>query len=207
MGVDRKVGAFGEELAGEAVPVLVGAALPRRVRIAEVDIDVGRDGELGVLSELTALVPGQRFGEFVGQTRQLCCETLSDVSRGAVIDSDELAVSGGAFHNARHRGLAGFPDDQVAFPVAGDGTILNLCGPLRDVDHVSDFALPGIDPALPLPPAPVAAQTPGELFTQLPVGLDVDRVVDRFVRHPPGWIIRVVSAKSLRDLLGRPTLP
>ena len=38
LGVDGQVGAFGEELADEAVPVLVGAALPGRVRVAEVDV-------------------------------------------------------------------------------------------------------------------------------------------------------------------------
>jgi len=45
---------FGEVLAEPAVGVLVGAALPGAARVAEVDLDAGVDGELGVLGHLSA---------------------------------------------------------------------------------------------------------------------------------------------------------
>ena len=60
LGVDGEVGAFGHPLAEEAVGVLVGAALPGRVGVAEVDVDAGVDAERGVLGHLPALVPGDR---------------------------------------------------------------------------------------------------------------------------------------------------
>src|SRR5207302_4782187 len=46
LSMDGEVGAFGEVLAAQAVGVLVGAALPGAVRIAEVDVDAGVDGGL-----------------------------------------------------------------------------------------------------------------------------------------------------------------
>ena len=66
-GVDGEVGALGEVLAEQAVGVLVGAALPGRVRVAEVDRQVGGDGDLGVPGQLDALVPGQRAAQRGGQ--------------------------------------------------------------------------------------------------------------------------------------------
>src|ERR1035438_10189054 len=57
--VDREVGALGEVLAQEAVGVLAGAALPRCVRVTEVDVDVGGDAHLFPVAHLWALVPGQ----------------------------------------------------------------------------------------------------------------------------------------------------
>src|SRR5690606_39901696 len=62
LGVAAKVGAaLGEVLAEQAVGVLVAAALPGRVGIAEVDLAVGGEGECCVLGHLGTLVPGQGF--------------------------------------------------------------------------------------------------------------------------------------------------
>ena len=55
--VSGQVGAFGEVLAKQSIGVLVCAALPRAVRVAEVDWQTGVDSELNVLSHLGALVP------------------------------------------------------------------------------------------------------------------------------------------------------
>ena len=70
--VSGEVGAFGEVLAEQAVGVLVGAALPGAVRVAEVDLDQPAvDPELGVLRHLRSLVPGQRPAELLGQRADL----------------------------------------------------------------------------------------------------------------------------------------
>ncbi len=58
-GVSGEVGAVGEVLAQQAVGVLVGAALPWGLRVAEPDVEAGGYAELGVLGHLGALVPGQ----------------------------------------------------------------------------------------------------------------------------------------------------
>src|SRR5580704_10481757 len=55
----REVGAFGEELPRQAVPVLVGPPLPWCVRVAEENRDPAGDSEAGVRSELVALIPSE----------------------------------------------------------------------------------------------------------------------------------------------------
>src|SRR4051795_1595708 len=54
-------------LAQQAVGILVRAALPGAVRVAEVDRDPGVDPQMCVLSHLRALVPGQRLPQVLGQ--------------------------------------------------------------------------------------------------------------------------------------------
>src|SRR5207344_1602102 len=51
----------------------------------------------------------------------------------------------------------------------------------------------------------LAAQPGDQLGFQLTFGLDVDRLIDRFVRHPPLWIITMVHTQPTSDRLRRPT--
>jgi len=67
LAVRRQVGPFGEVLAEQAIGVLVGTALPRALRIAEVNIDVGRQAKPPMIGQFLAAVPGQRFVQFARQ--------------------------------------------------------------------------------------------------------------------------------------------
>src|SRR6516165_4211962 len=55
-----EIGAFWKILAQQSVGVLVGAALPWAVRIAEIDLDASVDLQACVLSHLSSLIPSQR---------------------------------------------------------------------------------------------------------------------------------------------------
>ena len=57
--MDGQVGFLGEVLSQQAVGVFVGAALPGALRIAEVDVDLGGDGEIFVTGELQSAIPCQ----------------------------------------------------------------------------------------------------------------------------------------------------
>src|SRR6185312_7729154 len=57
--VHAQVSALGEVLPQQPVGVLVRAALPGAVRIAEVDLHAGVDPQLRVLAQLRSLIPGQ----------------------------------------------------------------------------------------------------------------------------------------------------
>ncbi len=57
--VPAEVGALREVSAEQTIGVLVGPTLPRGVRVAEVDVEVGIDPQLGMSGQLGALVPGQ----------------------------------------------------------------------------------------------------------------------------------------------------
>ncbi|ESY77857.1 hypothetical protein X739_32565 [Mesorhizobium sp. LNHC220B00] len=58
--VNAQVGAFREVLTQQPVGVLIGAALPGTLWIAEVDLDTRVDFETIVLSHFGSLIPGQR---------------------------------------------------------------------------------------------------------------------------------------------------
>src|SRR3954447_15173309 len=62
-----EIGSLGKVLAQQAVGILVRAALPGAVRVAEVDLDPGVDPQMCVLSYLRALIPGQRLPQLLGQ--------------------------------------------------------------------------------------------------------------------------------------------
>jgi len=64
-----EVGALGEVLPQQAVGVLVGAALPGSVRVAEVDLDGGVDADLLPARISGPLVPSQRAAQRV---RSVC---------------------------------------------------------------------------------------------------------------------------------------
>src|SRR6476469_8907032 len=50
----RQVGAFRKVLSQQTIGVLIRAALPRALRVAEVDIDVGRQGKSSMIRKLLA---------------------------------------------------------------------------------------------------------------------------------------------------------
>src|SRR4051794_18685682 len=76
--VSREVGALGEVLPEQAVGVLVGAALPGALRVAEVHLQARVDLQLGVLGQLGALVPGQRAAQVLGQGAELGGDRVAD---------------------------------------------------------------------------------------------------------------------------------
>ena len=55
-------------------------------------------------------------------------------------DSEHHHISGLAVDQRPDRGVA-FPHDEVAFPVTGNGTVLDLGWALRDHDHIADGPL------------------------------------------------------------------
>ena len=63
----RQVGALWKVLSQQAIGVLVRAALPRALRIAEIDVDFGRQRKSTMIRKFLAAVPGQRFIELARQ--------------------------------------------------------------------------------------------------------------------------------------------
>src|SRR5690625_1861635 len=64
-----EVGAFREILSQQAVCVLVRPALPRALRIAEIDLQAGIDLQPGVLGHLGTLIPSERLAQMRGKAR------------------------------------------------------------------------------------------------------------------------------------------
>ena len=177
-----EVGALGEVLAQQPVGVLVRAALPGAVRVGEVDRDAGLDLELGVLrtsslprsqvsdrrscSGSVVIVAASAFfiviGAVAGQRRARSSSRGIDAVAVLAGQVDQHREPGGALDQRADRG-AFQPDDQVAFPVPGDGAVLGLGGPLAD-HHLGRDVRPGLAAARgrgePAAPARCAGRRP-----------------------------------------------
>src|ERR1700681_3155030 len=57
--VHRQVGALRKVLSQQAIGVLIRPALPRALRIAKIDVDVGRQRKATMIRKFLAPVPGQ----------------------------------------------------------------------------------------------------------------------------------------------------
>ena len=182
--VDGEVGALGEVLAEQSVGVLVGASLPGRVGVAEVDGDTGLDAEAGVFGHLDALVPGDRAAQRVGQCRDRGGHLVSDVFSGLVVaEVQQDHEAGGTLDQCADRGTVVAADDQVAFPVAGHGSVGDLGRAFADHDHVGDPASVLCASAWSTLGA-AGAEAAGEFSAQLAAALDVEGFVDGLVGHP-----------------------
>src|SRR4029079_1350044 len=140
LAVNGQVGAFGQELADHAVPVLVAAALPWRVGVSEVDLHAGGDAERGVAGEFFALIPGQWPHELGGESADVGDQSFDDVVGGAVVEADQHPHPGGTLDEGGDLAGPAGADDQRAFLVSGDRPVVGLGRTLRDVDHPRDLA-------------------------------------------------------------------
>lgn len=139
-GVDGEVGALGKVLPQQAIHVLVGAALPRRVRVAEVDPEAGEGLDVLVECEFAPLVPGEGPLHLGWDVRGLCDQRVADL-RGLPTGGqvDQMDVASGAFDQGADRGALSAADDQVAFPVPGSSAVVDLDGALVDQRHILDL--------------------------------------------------------------------
>jgi len=62
----------------QPVGVLVGAALPRALGVAELHLQAGLHPQLHVLGHLRALVPGQRATKLLGESRDRVGDRVAD---------------------------------------------------------------------------------------------------------------------------------
>ncbi|SDO78031.1 hypothetical protein SAMN04489708_103207 [Paracidovorax cattleyae] len=73
-----------------------------------------------------------------------------------------------------------------------------------NADHVGDLSAPVLAGGAGAAPAAALAQQGEQLLLQLPAGIGVDGVVDRFVGHALAWVIGMHALQCAGDLLGRP---
>src|SRR5450759_4773773 len=72
--VHRQVSSLRKVLSQQTIGVLVGTALPRTLRIAEVNVDIGRQRKSSMIRKLLAPVPGQRLIQLTRQHFRLLDE-------------------------------------------------------------------------------------------------------------------------------------
>ena len=138
--VHAEIGAFRKVLSQQSVGVLVGAALPWALRIAEVDLHARIDLQAGVLGHLGPLIPGQRPAELLGQgddrARDGVANRLGAMAgeRGSVLHTRRAAMPCQAGKMQQHREprrafdegadrRAAQAEDEISLPVSRHGAI------------------------------------------------------------------------------------
>ena len=169
-----------------------------------------------VLGHLGALVPRERSTQLLGQCRDRSAMASSNCF-GAVTGECRSVLDpgfvpwpsiGGRCSSIVKRVVRSTrvpiaersrPDDEVAFPVAGHGTIVGFGGSFADHDLGGDELLrlvpcPGPRHAQ----RPTGAQAGDEFTLECTPALDVERLVDRLVRDPHGLIIGEIHPQPVR---------
>ena len=131
---DVEAGAFGKPSAQQRVGLLVGGSLPRRARLAEEHLDAERGLDVGPAGHLAALVPGEGAHESAGlasERRGGRGGRGGDLGRAVAVGQrcgDRVAA--GALGEGDRGGEVRFADDEVAVPVTGLYTVLDVVGPV-----------------------------------------------------------------------------
>jgi len=207
--VDGQVRPLGEVLPQKAVGVLVGAPLPRRVRVAEENLQVKLLAYLAVERKLGALIPGQRFPKVLREILHFPYHLLLHGVRRVVLGQVEQdAVSGLALDEGAYGGLVAPAHYQVAFPVPRDGTVVCLGRPLAYVHHrlpeprLCRFGAP----LRRLAARPALAHQLPELLLQAALALYVNGAVNGFGRQAHGSVLGICFGKVHGYLHGRPAV-
>src|SRR3954464_10054667 len=220
--VPAQVGPLREVLPQEPVGVLVRAALPRGMRVTEVDLQTRLDPQPRVLRHLRPLVPGQRAPQLLRQARDRARDRIAHRLR-AVPGQRRPVLLARCRAVARHRRQVEQyreprralderadrgtpqPEDEVALPVARHRPVLRLRRPLADQDLGRDEGLAPSTGACPRhPQRPSGAQAGGQLAAQRAATLDVERLVDGLVADPHRLVAGRVEPRTPGDLLRPP---
>ena len=122
LGVRSEIDTARQILSQQAIGVFIGASLPRALRIAEIDGDVGGQGEALVVGEFFSAIPGERLIEFVGQSSRLPDQRGDDGFGVAIGDLGEQHIAGVPLDQGDDEAVFGSAKE-IALPMAGDGAI------------------------------------------------------------------------------------
>jgi len=220
--MSAEVGALREVLPQQPVGGLVRAALPWTGGIAEGDLYACVDLQARVLGHLSALIPGQRSPQLLGQGGDRARDRLTHRvgamagERGAVLHARFLAMTCHAGQVQQHGeprralhegsdGRAAETQDEIAFPVSRHRAVGGFRRTLADHDLGREQALPSSARAhsrhTQRPPAPEASR---QFAAQRTTALDEQRLVDGLVADGHGAVIRDVDRPLLSDWLRAP---
>ena len=196
---------FGQELAQQAIGVLVAAALPRRVRIGEPDIESQAPSQFGMTGHFAAPVVGHALAQDGGQITHLPGEALQGGFSGRCVHFAEHHEARLALDNGAHRRAVVRALDKVAFPVARHQALFDLFGSVADAQRFGNHgaARRRCSPLAAL--ALGSAQSIDHRLAQRPFRVGIDGRVNGLVADVLVGIIGVHGLKSAGDLLRRPS--
>ena len=161
----RQISPLGHVLAKQTVSVLVRSALPRRVRVTEVDGHARRHADRAVSCHLRSLVPSHRSHELGRQRRNRLAHRGLDRGCGVIVrEVQEQHEASGSLHQSTDGTAAAGAHDEVSFPMAGNRAVVDFGRTFRDHHHVGNPAL-SIDSSLGAALCASQAQVAGEFAT------------------------------------------
>ncbi len=134
-----QVGALRQVLAEEAVGVLAGAALPGAVGIAEVDLHPGIGGQFGMARHLLPLVIGQGLAQRCRDAVELAGIAVEGGGGGGIVHLRQQDQARTPFDQDPDRRAVTGALDEVALPMAGQGTVIHFGWPDMDAQHISQL--------------------------------------------------------------------
>ncbi len=137
MRIAGQVGFFREVLSQQPVRVFVGAALPRTLRITEVDFHIRGHREALVFGHLQPSVPRQRAPQGRGELTNLPAQRGDDrrcVFAGHFDQEGKTRIS---FHQRCDVTVPG-ASEQIALPMTGNSAVFDLCRSFPDGDGIDD---------------------------------------------------------------------
>ncbi len=172
------------------------------MRVAEVHLHVGSDGEVPVGDHFTAAVPSKRAAQLRGELANLLGEGLGYGPGVFAVDFDQHHIAGAAFDQCGD--LRACPThEQVALPMPRNGPILDLCRPLMDRDPIDHAPLAAHLRARSAHES-TAPEVPEELLLQDVTRLQEQAAVDGLVGDAHRAIMREGALQANGNLARRP---
>src|ERR1035441_10598430 len=129
------------ERTAASTPRLIHDFLGWTARVTEIHLDAGVECEANVLPHLLASIPGQRPAQVFGQFENLLRKLILDVlGKPITIESAEHDKPRLALHQSRYGGLRPLADNQIAFPMTRNGTVVGFRRAFADQHHVLQLA-------------------------------------------------------------------
>src|SRR6056297_3037900 len=194
-----EIRSLGKVLAEQTVGVLVAAALPRTLRVAEVDLKTGIDAKLRVLGHLGALIPGQRATQVDWQAADRPCDGIPDGlgtvtgKSWSILDGlagpvplharqvQEHGEAGRAFDQRADRRTAE-TENEVPLPMPRDCPVVDLCRAVAYHQSIGEKGLAAIARTFARQSESTARPKAGrELSLQRATTLDIKGLINRFV--------------------------
>src|SRR5271168_2578564 len=171
--VAGKIGSLRQVLTQQAVGVFVRSSLPGAVRITEINFHIRGYREGFVFSHLQPAIPRQRAPQRCGQPANLPAQRGDDRSCVFAAHLDQSSKTRMSLHQRRDVTVL-CATNEIAFPMTGNGAVLDFCGPFPDGDGIDDLtARVFIDTrVLRAADAALGSQVPQQLFLQHSAGLD-----------------------------------
>ena len=207
LAVYRQVCAFGQVLADQAIDVFVATALPRAVRVAEVNRHPSLLGDFSMPRHFSTLVVGHALAHRQRHAIERCTEAFHRRGRRRVVHLHQHQVATGSLHQRAYTRGVGFALDQVAFPMPWHQPVFDLRWAHMDADHLGNLAAPIHTTRARSACRLALPQADDQLLAQFTDRQGIDRVIDRLATDVGiSEAGNVHAAQLAGNLLGRQTL-